>query len=266
MNRDDERPDDDLPDIGKLPDHGSRAKLERLLKAARPCPPRLDLAAIERLARETPAQADGPSLAETPKAGWPSRTRGRGQRPYAAIAGSWICGALVGAICMFWYEGPSAPTTGRNPSTAHVAEDLPRVVITDRNTTSTPANGQLNANASITPGKMTPGKVTPGDTYATWSDIDSPVFALLLDLNRRGGVGNERPGGILRARMHLSGLAENVWGDAGPVDAQGDLPKDGVTTPHSGAMSDQDTLRASPPVTRERLLRELQGDTARGFL
>ena len=67
-----------------------------------------------------------------------SRTRPR-RRPYAAMAGSWICGALVGTVCMSWFEGSSAPTVDRNQPTFQVAEDPPRVVITDRNATPTSA-------------------------------------------------------------------------------------------------------------------------------
>ena len=92
------------------------------------------------------------------------------------------------------------------------------------------------------------------------------MFGVLLDLNGSISSRNERPGGTLRARMRLSSLAKNSWSDAGEVHIQGDASKDDVRIPNEGLMPDQDTLRESPPITRERLLRELRGDTAGRFL
>jgi hypothetical protein len=257
MNQDYEEPESFPSDAGELPDSSLLAEIERRLKSARPRPPCLDLAVIERLASEAPAPTGLPPVENSPTVVLKPRTPERDQlrRFCAAVAGSWMCGVLVGAIGMFWYTG-SAPPTGRSIPAAQVPEDASRVVTADRNTTHKSANGPLDTNASV----------APDDTYAASSDTDRLVFAVLPDLNKSIDPRYERPGGTLRARMHLSDPTEKSWSDVGDVNAQRDVPKDGVRTSKEGLMPDQDMLRESPPVTRERLLRELQGDTFRRYL
>jgi hypothetical protein len=209
------------------------AEIERQLRTARPIPPQLDLAAIERLAREAPSSGDEPQVVLKPPA--PS---GRPMRSYAAVAGSWICGAIVGAAAMFFYEGRPASDAASSPATTIAAD--------------TTARPQRTPEDAIQPPRA---DLAAADNTGDWD------LSWLASAEFRSPMGRGNLRSTWRVGMSLPNLAAASRHGAGTNDRRFD------STPNSPAFEplpsiEHQDVESAPDVSRQRLLQELLGNAA----
>ncbi|MHC4398141.1 MAG: hypothetical protein ACYTG0_00505 [Planctomycetota bacterium] len=242
-------PEDESP-TGPMFEPESQEALERLdeierrLKAARPRPPRVDLAALEQLAQETMVD---PSVERPAAAVVDRRPPTRGRRAYrrmAVIAGSWTCGAVVGALVTFVLTGRTAPGTDSTSETARLEKPTPAA---HDLSTAPDAERKVDRRDGPPPAKKV---VVP--------DVDAAILAMILDQFESADSAYSPEGSMLWAGMHL---ARNSV-DPGPA---------GRTTNGAREPGGDDARwrseapgpypEAGPAITRERLLNDLLRET-----
>ena len=196
-------------------------EIERRLKRARPRPPRLDAIALERLARQT-------TVGDAAK--MPLRRGRRLWHRVAVVAGSWACGAVVGSLAMFVLISRAAPDIDSTNKTVGLEEE-------------TPAPAARNQDMAGDAGR---------DFEAP--HLDATVLALISDPLLGGGSSYRWDGPVLRAGMHLvknapgPSLVERTT-DTAREPRRDDRQRYGETPkPYPGP---------APPITRDRLLRDL---------
>ena len=256
MNREHESPTD--PMFEPEPPQASEwlDEIERRLKAARPRPPQLDVAALERLAGEAVVDTavERPAAAAIRR-----RLPGRGRRPdrhMAAVAGSWACGAVVGALVTFILMGHTAPGTDSTNETTRLEKEAPTPATHDQNTV--PDAGQ-KPDADQ---KMDRRDGPPPVEKVEALDVDDPVLAMILDRIEGADSAYWPEGPTLRAGMHL---VQNAV-DPSPVGRMTDAatkPR-GVAERWRGEAS-KPYPDPGPAVTRKRLLHDLRSETP-GFI
>ena len=133
LHREHESPNDPKAERNGPDDLARLDEIERRLKAVRPRPPRLDVAALERRARDT--LADSGKEKPTPRVGL-SQSRGYARplaRRVALVAGSAACGAVAGALVMFLFMSRTGAETDGMSETAR----------TERQSTTSPMQEQM---------------------------------------------------------------------------------------------------------------------------
>ena len=120
-------------------------EIERRLKATRPQPPRLDVAALQRLADD--AAAD--EVVERPTDRKPRRVATSRKRQIVGrmlvVAGSWGCGAGVGALVMFVWLSPTSPETESNNDVVQTEQEAPSLITHDPIVVETVESGDRSA-------------------------------------------------------------------------------------------------------------------------
>ncbi|MFZ5830085.1 MAG: hypothetical protein ACOY3P_08355 [Planctomycetota bacterium] len=253
------------------------AEIERQLKTVRPRPPRLDVRALEELVDTTvPAQlAPSPG---TPQKSDPHRraTRRRPYRRVAALAASWTCGAIVGALVMFL--AMSRLDSGRS---RHDSGDEYHVAGASTGSGAHGGGEALPSNGAVPTLRDEQNDASNLRGAATLDETGRAIAMLLEELDSGRSVC--RPAGQpLRAGTHLR-LQECAWGWFGsaetrPVDCEarhipggpdgtvetaddgtGSELSDGILETNSGTghMS-LSPFVPPPPVTSQRLLEDLR--------
>ena len=97
-------------------------EIEQRLQTARPRPPELDLDTIMRAAHEVDLPVQ---LAERDRHGH------RSYRWVSTVAGSWACGAMVGALVTLAVLSCSQPSEDLQDSIATTTQGLPQVTVPD---------------------------------------------------------------------------------------------------------------------------------------
>ena len=241
MNRNHPSPEDREPFRDDGADPQRLADIEQRLKAARPRPAELDIETIVRTAQVVDQSV---ALREPP-------VERRGIRSYRwtiAIAGSWACGAIAGALVTFFLLNRVAPPDRPTDSTAAMDEKLPKTV------------EQEVGIASEDDTKRSPRDDSPRQNVPPWSPSDSLVAVMLLDTVGQGVApyGAEWPtlrAGALACGQRASGDSRFRHGADGAPSGRTHTPD-----PDSDARQDM-TPRAAPvpSITQEQLLRELLG-------
>ncbi|MBC8868867.1 MAG: hypothetical protein H8E44_05590 [Planctomycetes bacterium] len=217
------------------------ADVEQRLKAARPRPAELDIEAIVRTAH---AADQTVALREPP-------VERRGIRSYRwtiAIAGSWACGAIAGALVTFILLSRVVPPERPTDRSTAMDEELPRVV------------EPREKNAPDDDSEQRPRDDSPRKNVPPWSPSDSLVAVMLLDTVGHGVApyGDEWPtlrAGALARGQGASGASRFRHGTNAAQPNR-------THTPDPGSDIRQDmTPRAAPApsITQEQLLRELLG-------
>ncbi len=241
MNRDHPSPENHGQFAGHGADPQRQAETEQRLKAARPRPAELDIEAIVRSARAV----DQPVvLPESP-------AERRGTRSYGwsvAVAGSWACGAIVGALVTFVLLSRATPPQNPSDGVTTLNEELPKVA------------GPGGEDASDDEVERPPRDDSPPRNVPTCPASDSFASVALLDPYGCGAAryGEERP--ILRA----GDFARNPVASRSSRNRQrtSAVQQGWAHTTEPGSDAGQDmTPRAAPApsITQEQLLRELLG-------
>ncbi len=207
----------DNPLLPDDPDQSIEA-IERHLRAFKPRTPRLDLAAIEQAA-----------CAHARSVVLPQRHTRRPGRWMSVIAGSWVCGAVAGALAMFVIlnSGVSRGTTGNDNSTAQ----------TTQKPHATPA----------IPGTAEPApKAALARSHDESHHTQGLVFAAVLDA-RGTPFGDEQQ--ILCAGSYLRGFS--------PQREHRDVPNFDLSQDTNMDATSPSEPRRQPLTTRKTLLREL---------
>ncbi len=246
MNREHEFPNDP-PYEPDSPESSARLdEVERRLKQARPRPPKLDIAALVRLAQQ--AAADTP--VETPGAAVIRRRSRqlstRRSRRVAALVGSWACGAMVGALATFALIGHTAPATDAIDETARHDQEGPTSVAREKSTIPEPGQRVEPPARPMIERKPDP------------PEFESAVLAMILDPFGGRGSAYWADGPTLRAGMHLRRHARE------PLELS-DRATDTAGPPRAAVQPRRAEKQGSPrpdrdppsPPTRERLMREL---------
>ena len=164
------------------------------------------------------------------------------------IASSWICGAIVGAVAMFVYEG--RPTLMLDPSAVSTSGQKGAAQAEPADTRKT------SAEVIQPPRKYLPVAVRQAGNGST--DFAWLVAAELTDPYGHGHARRGRDSSTWRVGMSLPGIAMAAGQDANAVQDANVAPS--PETPASESVtppSRQRDLEPAPPITREQLLREL---------
>ncbi|HUG70212.1 MAG TPA: hypothetical protein VMM76_20855 [Pirellulaceae bacterium] len=115
-------------------------ELERRLKATRPQPPRLDMAALQQLADEV---VERPTDRKSRRVATSRKRRIVGRM--LVVAGSWGCGAGVGALVMFVWLSRTSPETESNNDVVQIEQEAPSLIAHDPMVVETAASGDRSA-------------------------------------------------------------------------------------------------------------------------
>lgn len=120
-------------------------ELERRLKATRPQPPRFDMAALQRLADDAAADevVERPTDRKSPRVATSRQRRIVGRM--LVIAGSWGCGAGVGALVMFLWLSRTSPETEANNDVVQIEQEVPSLIAHDPIVVETAESGDRSA-------------------------------------------------------------------------------------------------------------------------
>ncbi len=235
MNQDNQSPIDPISDSDRTDFPERLSAIERKLRKSRPRPVQLDGFALERMALADPL-GEVPGIAE----------RQRRYRPATLVAGSWACGALVGALAMFLVMTQPGAQSDSPPTAAYSIRDGGRDL---------PAN---NLPAAETP-ESRPSAPSPG--IKTLRTVDAAVLALSAPYET---AVSGRRGPRLRAGMSLPHLANDSTEMLASIDESATEARDGKNPP-KGTREAESNSPLSPGTTREHLLRELLHDSP-GFV
>jgi len=264
MNHEHDAFDDAHHGSGDDPDQRRLTEIERTLRAARPCPPQLDLAAIERAARET-ASPDSAEWAHyvVRKQDPGASPRGRRARFLGAVSASWICGALVGALVMSQYYSPrgssGATTEMPAPSSAHDRDNQ----MLDVARTAEGTHSKPGPNEPLVADRPTgqPGQIrspSPSPSQSQFESLEWLASAGLLDLDTHGGGRIGPLSSILRVGMCLP----NSWSANRREPPVSDAAPARPATESGPFENGRDRPPLTPEVTRQRLLQELTNGAA----
>lgn len=235
MNQDNQSPIDPMDEPEPTDSPERLSEIQRKLKQFVPRPVTLDGFALQRMARAEP-------LHERCK----TALRRRRYRPATLVAGSWACGALVGALAMFLVMTQPGAQSDSPPTAAHSVRDGRRDL---------PEN---NSPAAVTP-ESRPSEPAPG--IKTLRTVDAAVLALSAPYET---AVSGRRGPRLRAGMSLPHLANDSTEILASIDEYATEAR-GVKNPPKGTREVESNSPLSPGTTREHLLRELLHDSP-GFV
>lgn len=206
-------------------------EIEQRLQTARPRPPELDLAAIMRTAHEVDLPVE---LAD-------HSSNRRGHRSYrwvGTVAGSWACGAIVGALVTLAVLSWSQPSEDLQDSIATTTQELPQVTAPVVDTKVDEALEQ-------------PQPAVPRPP--SWSRSEWLVSATLSDPHGRNGADYGTIWPPLQAGVFTRGrTASESW----HFRNSSVMRQDWNDTSHSESTLDSEP---EPTTTRELLLEELLG-------
>jgi len=150
----------------------------------------------------------------------------------AAIGGSWACGAVVGALVMFVLLNRTVPDTIAPQETVHIEKKQPVLPAPEQN--------------AVPIVEEEPSPPEPPEPFKQFDPlgIDSAILAMTLDRYSPEGP-------TLRAGMYRINNTEDRTANA-TVEVRPEHPPRHYETP----MSDPE-----PPVTRQRLMRDLLGES-----
>ena len=222
-------------------------EIERRLKRVRPRPPQLDATALERLAHDAMADtaSDRPSAAAIRR-----EPRGRGRRLWrrvAVVAGSWACGASVGAIIMFVLMSPTAPRADSTPETVGIEKEPP---------TSATRSQNMTGDAPRQVGRRDGSFAAENVDTPEW---DAAVLALISDSFGSGISAYWSDGPTLRAGMHLINSAKDSRSVEAVTDAARKPRGDNERRRGEMQQGSKPYPDPAPPITREQLMRDLLG-------
>lgn len=247
MNRPYESRDDRSDESESVEQSERLNEIERRLKKARPSPVSFDATLLERLAREASVH---PAFERRPAATPVTRSRWR-RRPFrrmAVVAGSWACGALVGALAMFVLMDGTRPGT-RSPHPAQTA-------------TERPMQATASSDGVPVPEKESPDRQPPVEQrpvrQAEPYDVNAAVLAMIVDRLGNGPSSYPREGLMLRAGMHLGRKTRDTV-DAPQPTRESTAARVSNEPPGDSGVSmrlEPDSVPHSPS-TRQRLLDEL---------
>jgi len=175
-------------------------EIERRLKAARPQPPRLDLAALQRLANDATVDA----VVERRTNRKPGRAVARRQRQMRGrmlgIVGSWACGAAVGAIVMFVLMSRGASGPDQNNNVVHIEKETPDSITHD-------PIAEFSAD-----GEFALQDDSPAVEKADRRDLSADMLTMLLDPLGNTDSAYLEDGPTLQVGMYLRQHAErSMW-------------------------------------------------------
>jgi len=241
MNQDHPSPEDCEPFADDGADPQRLAEIEQRLKAAQPRPAGLDIEAIVRAVRTV----DEPVMLPEPPV-----ERG-GIRAYGwtiAIAGSWACGAIAGALVTFLLLSRGAPSEKASDGMTAANDGMSKVVESSEK------------KATEDESERPPRDDAPQENAPRWSPSDSLVAVMLLDPYGGGGAPYGDGGPTLRAgdfaRSQEGPGSSRLWHRTSSV------PQDGEYTPYPGGDGVEGMAPGSAPaspITQEELLKELLG-------
>lgn len=254
MNHEPDLPTRDDPDTGCVEERRRLAEIERRLKATRPRPPSLDLAALQQIAsggdveRTSRRRADGADRIRVER---PTRAHGW----WTALAGSWICGVAVGVLVTLMLVSRPAAVVDladsvvrqdvRAPAPAEESEAVEETVLPEGNEEIeedpppvVPAPAPQRRMLDDTLMAMIAG---PRDGWHSDAWMDGSVL--------RAGMLYRRPTGELRDS------AREAW--------HMDKPKLDRTNPGQPAAKPTIDFEPSAPITRGQLMEELMSEAAR---
>ncbi len=248
MNRPYESPDDRSDESKSVEQSERLNEIERRLKKVRPRPVSFDATQLERLAREASAH---PAVERRPAATPFHRSRWH-RRPFrrmAVVAGSWACGALIGALAMFVLMNGTRPGS-HSPHPAHTV-------------TEGPMQATARSNGVPVPEKKSADRQPPVEQRplreAEAFDENTVVFAMIVDRLGNGPSSYPREGLMLRAGMHLGRKTLATTADAPQPTRESTAASVSNEPPGDSGASmrlEPDSVSRSTS-TRQRLLDEL---------
>lgn len=246
MNREHESRADSDPDARSSAEQARLARIEERLKKARPRPPNLDAAALERAALSTeaePVAQRNTQAATLRKLRWGRRR----YRRMAAVAGSWACGALVGAMVTFFAMSRAEPGRDATNQTAVQTEGRPSMIRPEP-VDAPKQQPQRGASPAQAPPPGRPQRLAGDDAF----------LALLADPFESGDSAYGLDGPTLHAGMYLRQRPDPSWIVRQPVpSATSANTPDGEPRRTEPPGSPKHDRTPQPEITRERLLQEL---------
>jgi hypothetical protein len=264
MNLEPDMPDPRDLDSGPVEERGRLAEIERRLKAAQPRPPSLDPLALLRIAsggevesvswrRSDVSDRSGGSDRSDRSEHIPVVRPTRANGFWSAVAGSWICGAVVGVLVTLMLVSRPAPVVENAIVRQEIRVPEPAEAIEAVEGTSVP---QAEVEIGLEPAPVAPvlpaARQTRGET----------MMAMIAD--PRGGWQSDvwMHGGVLRAGMLYRPAAGPLWDS--PQEAW-DMDKPDIDRPELPAPDARRTIdfEPPPPMTRGKLMEQLIREAAR---
>ncbi len=226
-------------------------ELERRLKATRPQPPRLDVAALQRLAVDVSADR---AVDRRPVPVVRGRKRPIGGRLLVA-ASSWICGAGVGALVMFVLMSRTVPIPEPNKEVVSIERKAQRLVADD-------SSSELPVERESDPldGSPATKKVTARESRAPRLTMDRTRLwqAESTYLSREP---------TLHVGMYLGrNVTPSVWAFERTVEKERERMRDDEREPPRPWTKSTLDPQSSPPVSRKALMEEFLGETSAAIL
>lgn len=202
------------------------AEIEQQLKKARPRPVELDGFALERLARATPLRGRADR----------STSRRQRHRVVTPLAGSWACGAMMGAVVVLLVMQPP-PSSMDSHTTTHVRRKAPP--------------GQAAAPIVIRPKAASPPATV---VRGHWTELEAAVLVLSVP---NSTLAYARGDQSMSAGMHLPHFVSPMLASAASIEESAD------EEPPPERSFEASPYRAPlPAVTRGQLLQDLLSDSS----
>lgn len=243
MNRKRERPTDAMFESESLERPDRLEEFEQRLKAVRPQSVQLDLPALQQLADEGTVDAVV-ELATTERS-----------RNATIVAGSWLCGVVVGVLATLVLMSRIAPDAEGNNDAARAERETPSIVVAesvDDSTTETPS--ELRDESSV-------------PVNAERRKFRSPVLMLAFD--PLGSIDSAYTAGrpTLQVGTHLKRTAiHSVW----PIESTMELERPFMdrVEPEDSDTETKSTRdgESKPSVSRRELMREFIEKTSGAVL
>jgi hypothetical protein len=204
-------------------------EIERQLKKACPKPVELDGLALERLAKAPPLRR------ETERSG----SQRRRYRTAVFLAGSWACGAMVGAAVVFLLMRPMTPNIDSH-TTTHVQQEDPPVL-------------------AVAPIAAPPEAAPQSATLAGGERTE--LEAAILALSVPNSTSTYAPGSrSMSAGMHLPRFVSPMPVSAAAIEEFANPSED--ESPRGRSTEARPDRAPSPAVTRGQLLQDLLGKSS----
>ena len=255
MNREHESPENWMNEPDPAQTRERLDQIEQRLKKARPRPPRLDVAALQRLAHRDmeAATTDRQCVAETRR--HPGRY-GRLYRRMAVVGTSWVCGAIAGALVMSLVMSRPIPNSG--PTVGRVVQQITGEE-EEISSSSTHAQGTA-PDADRNPG---PPDVPFGSTTAQSVKLrprDAALLAVAFDPLASGNSIYGPEGPILRAGMHMVQYVQESSAVYQTKVPSSEAPEDDEQRRLETKSGPKSRVDLAPAITRERLRQDLLGE------
>lgn len=219
-------------------------KFERRLQAARPQMPQLDLAALQRIADDISAETIVELAPDRKLPGRKRRISGR----VLAIASSWVCGAVVGALVMLVFMSRAMPQPDQSGDIVHIEQE-------------TPASSTDDSIAGISAEERDPVRHddTPAAVEPLRRDAGNAMLTKAREPLAQPGLNYLSDGSPLRAGAYLRRNGERLMRPTqGAIEWQGEHTDRWTNSTPAPA--------AESPVTRRELMQEFLGESAGAVL